>query len=140
MTQLGILSPIERCRSFPGLKCVLSWETRTHYLLGLLEKGRMVVSELSGARVFALHVHDDSMEPLFPEGEIIFVNPDFELQPGHYGIFLDQTGGADPGCLRQFKKIQERYVVHSLNIQYKDTPLTSHQKVIGRVIRLRMKL
>ncbi|MCA9421994.1 MAG: hypothetical protein KC592_13315 [Nitrospira sp.] len=79
------------------------------------------------------------MELLFHEGELIFVNPYFQLQPSHYGIFLDQTGEADHGCLRQFKKIQERYVLHPLTIQYKDTPLTSHQKVIGRVIRLRIK-
>lgn len=68
----------------------------------------MLVSELSGACVFGLHVHDDSMEPLFHEGEIIFENPDFELQPGHYGAFLDQTDEAGHGSLRQYKKIQER--------------------------------
>ena len=38
MNQLGILSPVERCRSFLGLRAVLPWETRTHYLFGLLEK------------------------------------------------------------------------------------------------------
>jgi SOS-response transcriptional repressor LexA len=125
---------------------ILSWNqvsnvVKSQVPISFLTAGQgMVDTELSGARVFALHVHDDSMEPLFHEGEIILVNPDFEPQPGDYVIFLDQTGEADHGCLRQFKKIQGRYVLHPLNIQYKNTPLTSHQKIVGRVIQVRMNL
>jgi phage repressor protein C with HTH and peptisase S24 domain len=80
------------------------------------------------------------MEPLFHEGEIIFINPDLRPQAGDYVVVLDQMAEANHGYLRQFKKIQERYILHPLNIQYKDTPLMSHQKIVGRVVRLRMNL
>lgn len=125
---------------------VLSWNqvrnvVERQDLLSFLADGQgMVDTELSGARVFALYVNDDSMEPLFHEGEIIFVNPDLEPQAGDYVVFWDQTGEADHGCLRQLKKIQERYALHPLNSQYKDTHLMSHQKIVGRVVRLRMNL
>ncbi|MDR4494134.1 MAG: LexA family transcriptional regulator [Nitrospirales bacterium] len=101
---------------------------------------RMVETEISGMRVFALYVNDNSMEPLFHEGEIIFLNPDLEPQPGDYVVFWDYMDGEDRGCIRQLKKIQERYVLHPLNTQFKDTPFTSHQKIVGRVVRLRMNL
>lgn len=100
----------------------------------------MVDTELPGARVFAMYVEDDSMEPLFHEKEIIFVNPDLRPQSGDYVVVLDQTMEADYGCLRQLKKSQKRDVLHPVNRQYKDTPLMSHQKIIGRVVRLRMNL
>ena len=106
----------------------------------LASRQQMIETELSGARVFALHVNDVSMEPLLHEGEIVFVNPDLEPQPGHYVVVWDHTGEADSGCLRQLKKIQKRSVLHPLNTQFKDTPLTSHQKIVGRVVRLRMNL
>jgi SOS-response transcriptional repressor LexA len=106
----------------------------------LASRQRMIETELSGARVFAMHVADDSMEPLFHEGEIVFVNPDLRPQAGDNVVVVDQMAEADLGCLRQLKKIQERSVLHPLNSKYKDIRLTSHQKMIGRVVRLRMDL
>ncbi|GJL58658.1 MAG: hypothetical protein NPIRA03_15150 [Nitrospirales bacterium] len=109
--------------------------------LAFLAAGKeMVETELPGARVFALHVENDSMEPLFHEGEVVFVNPDLRPQSGDYVVVWDHTGKPDPGCLRQLKKNQKRSILHPLNTQYKDTPLTSHQKIVGRVVRLRMNL
>lgn len=106
----------------------------------LSARQEMVDTELSGARVFALPVSGDSMEPLFHEGGIIFVNPDLRPQDGDYVVVLDQMAEEDHGYLRQLKDIQERDVLHPLNIQYKDMPLMSYQKIVGRVVRLRMNI
>jgi SOS-response transcriptional repressor LexA len=139
---IDVSGRLERYRKVP----ILSW-TQVRYVVErqdslsfLAARQEMVETELSGARVFALHVPGDSMEPLFHEGEIIFINPDLRPQAGDYVVVLDQMAEANHGYLRQFKKIQERYVLHPLNIQYKDTPLMSHQKIVGRVVRLRMNL
>ena len=106
----------------------------------LVDGQEMVDTELPGARVFAMHVEDDSMEPLFHKQEIIFVAPDLRPQAGNYVVVLDQMAGADHGCLRQLKKSQERIVLHPLNSAYKDAYLMSHQEIVGRVVRLRMNL
>ncbi len=125
---------------------ILSWTQvgdvveRQDSLSFLADGQEMVDTELPGVRVFALHVSGDSMEPLFHEGEIIFVNPDLRPQTGDYVVVLDQMAEEDHGYLRQLKKIQERYVLHPLYIQYKDTHLLSYQKIVGRVVRLRMNL
>ncbi len=125
---------------------ILSWTQVRHVVEGqdsqfFLAAGQgMVETELPGARVFAMHVEDDSMEPLFHEKEIIFVNQDLRPQSADYVVVLDQMAEADHGCLRQLKRIQKQYILQPLNLQYKDTPLTSHQKIVGRVVRLRMNL
>ena len=42
-------------------------------------------TDVSGNRTFALKIQDDSMEPLFRKGEMIFVNPDVEWKSGDHG-------------------------------------------------------
>lgn len=125
---------------------ILSWTQvggvveRQDSLSFLADGQEMVETELPGVRVFALHVSGDSMEPLFHEGEIIFVNPDLRPQAGDYVVVLDQMAEKDHGYLRQLKEIQEQYVLRPLNIHYKDRHLMNHQKIVGRVVRLRMNL
>lgn len=125
---------------------ILSWTQVRHVVEGhdaqffLVAGQGMVETELKGARVFAMHVEDDSMEPLFHEKEIIFVNPDLRPQSGDYVVVLDQMAEADHGCLRQLKRIQKQYILQPLNLQYKDVNLACHQKIVGRVVRLRMNL
>lgn len=125
---------------------ILSWTQVRHIVEGhdskiFLAAGQgMVETELTGPRVFAMHVEDDSMEPLFHVKEIIFVNPDLRPQSGDYVVVLDQKTEADHGCLRQLKRIQKQYILQPLNLQYKDVNLASHQKIVGRVVRLRMNL
>lgn len=125
---------------------ILSWTQVRHVVGGqdsqfFLAAGQGAVdTEVLGARVFAMHVEDDSMEPLFHEKEIIFVNPDLRPQSGDYVVVLDQMSETDHGCLRQLKRIQKQHILQPLNLQYKDAHLTSHQKIVGRVVRLRMNL
>ncbi|HJU05312.1 MAG TPA: S24 family peptidase [Nitrospiraceae bacterium] len=97
----------------------------------------MIETDVAGENVFALRVPDDSMQPLFRQGEIIFVNPDARVEEDQYMVV--DTAGRDT-VLRQMKKIGREYVLHALNPKYSDTTLTDDGHVIGRVTRLRLNL
>ncbi len=94
-------------------------------------------TEVSGARTFALKVQDDSMEPLFGRGEMIFVNPDLEWGSGDYVIAHEKDGLQETILLRQVKSIGCQWMLHPLNRKYEDHPLTIREEVWGKVVRLR---
>ena len=97
-------------------------------------------TDVSGTRTFALKVQDDSMEPLFSEGEIIFVNPDLECKVGDYVIANHKDVSVTSTLLRQVKALGHQYMLHALNRNYEDVPLTTHDVVRGKVVRLRKNL
>lgn len=98
-------------------------------------------TDVSGTRTFALKVKDDSMEPLFSEGEMIFVNPDSEWEPGDYVIAKSGDGDpADAVLLRQVRCIGSQCMLHPLNRKYGDLPLANEDQVGGKVVRLRKDL
>ena len=93
-------------------------------------------TDISGKRTVALKVKDDSMETMFSEGEIIFVDPDSKWKPGDYVIVRRPNGQPETILLRQVKAIGSRYILHPLNQKYEDLPLTNQDKVWGKVVRL----
>lgn len=93
-------------------------------------------TDISGKRTVALKVKDDSMETMFSEGEIIFVDPDSKWKPGDYVIVRRSDGQPETILLRQVKAIGSRYILHPLNRKYEDLPLTKQDKVWGKVVRL----
>lgn len=97
-------------------------------------------TDVSGTRTFALKVQDDSMEPLFSEGEMIFVNPDVDWKPGDYVIANHQDGDSGAMLLRQVKRIGNHCMLHPLNRKYDDMPVTNQEAVWGKVVRLRKNL
>jgi SOS-response transcriptional repressor LexA len=97
-------------------------------------------TDVSGARTFALKVLDDSMEPLFNKGEMIFVNPDLACKPGDYVIANRQHPSMASTILRQVKTLGDQYMLHPLNRKYDDLPLTKQDVVRGKVVRLRKNL
>jgi SOS-response transcriptional repressor LexA len=97
-------------------------------------------TDVSGARTFALKVQDNSMEPLFSEGEMIFVNPDLEWKPGDYVIARHLDGDSESMLLRQVKRIGSQRMLHPLNRKYDDLPVTNQDGVLGKVVRLRKNL
>ncbi len=110
-------------------------------LPGVLHAEAVVeATDVSGTRIFALKVKDDSMEPLFSEGEMIFVNPDFEWKPGDYVIAKSGDGDPDAILLRQVKHIGSQCMLHPLNRKYEDLPLANEDEVWGKVVRLRKNL
>jgi len=97
-------------------------------------------TDVPGKRTFALKVKDTSMQPLFSEGEIIFVNPDLKYKPGHYVVVETQRGRSGAAMLRQLKQLGSQYILHPLNRKYDDLPLTKEARIYGKVIRLRKDL
>jgi SOS-response transcriptional repressor LexA len=94
-------------------------------------------TDVSGARTFALQVQDDSMEPFFGEGEMIFVNPDLKWSSGDYVIVKRPAGHPGTMLLRQVKPIGSQRMLHPLNRKFEDLPLTKQEEVCGKVVRLR---
>jgi SOS-response transcriptional repressor LexA len=134
-------SPVGQMRKVPLLRwdqidqMVTSKEPPRHiYAEALLE------TDVSGKRTFAVRVKDNSMQPLFGEGEIIFVNPDRPSEPGHYVVADSEDGRPEGALLRQLKKIGGQSVLHPLNRRYEDLPVTKRQRIWGRVVRLRKNL
>jgi len=80
------------------------------------------------------------MQPLFSEGEIIFVNPDLPGEPGQYVVVESEDGRHEGALLRQVKEIGGQIILHPLNRRYEDLPVTKGQRILGRVVRLRKNL
>jgi SOS-response transcriptional repressor LexA len=129
-------------RKFP----LLSWHqigqmVTGKTLPGVIHAEAMVeATDVAGTRTFALKVKDDSMEPLFSDGEMIFVNPDLEWKPGDYVIANSRDRYSDAGVLRQVKRIGSQCMLHPLNRKYDDLPVTNQEAVWGKVVRLRKNL
>ena len=71
---------------------LLNWQqmgqmVTSTYLPGVIHcEATVETTGVSGKRTVALKVKDDSMETMFSEGEIIFVDPDSKWKPGDYVI------------------------------------------------------
>ena len=107
---------------------------------GIHADAMLEVTDVPGKRTFALTVKDNSMHPLFSKGEIIFLNPDLKYKSGDYVVVGSQSGRSGKAMLRQLKKLGSQYILHPLSRKYVDLPLTKHQRVYGRVVRLRKNL
>jgi SOS-response transcriptional repressor LexA len=80
------------------------------------------------------------MQPVFSEGEIVFVNPDLSTEPGHFVMVENKDGKPTGALLRQLNVIGDQAVLHALNRRYEDLPLTKGHRIWGRVVRLRKNL
>jgi Peptidase S24-like len=106
----------------------------------LIHADALLETDVPGNRTFALRIRDDSMRPLFSEGEIIFVNPDLPTEPGHYVVIEHEDGRPERTLLRQLKDIDGQAILHPLNRRYRDLPLTKQQRILGRIVRMRKNL
>ena len=117
--------------------------------IGELAKGRGVpasihaeavieATDVSGSRTFALKLVDDSMEPVFHRGEMIFVNPDAKWNPEDYVVVTRSGEGAT--VVRQLRTNGDQRMLHALNWEYEDIPLADSDVVLGRVVRVRKNL
>jgi SOS-response transcriptional repressor LexA len=134
-------SPVGQMRKVPLLK----WDQLDQMIAHeepprLIHAEALLETDVPGKRTFAVHVKDDSMQPLFSQGEIIFVNPDLPSEPGHY-VIVDSTEGRPEGVLlRQLKEIRGHAILHPLNRRYKDRPVSDQERILGRVVRMRKNL
>jgi hypothetical protein len=106
----------------------------------LIQADALIQTDVPGKRTFAVQVRDNSMQPLFSEGETIFVNPDLPSEPGHYVMVESEDGHPKRALVRQLKEIGGQAILHPLNRRYEDLPVTKQQRILGRVVRLRKNL
>lgn len=79
---------------------------------------------------FALRVVGDSMEPEFPEGTIIIVEPEMEAVPGDFVIARNENHEA---TFKQLTKDGSDWYLKPLNPRYPLKPLTSSDEICGVV-------
>jgi SOS-response transcriptional repressor LexA len=141
LTESAYPSPIGPLRMVP----LLRWD-RIEQMIMCEEPSRLIHAEtlletdVPGKRTFALQVRDDSMQPLFSEGEIIFVNPDLRTEPGHDVVVASEDRRPKEVLVRQRKAIDGRPISHPLSRRYEDISVTNQQRVVGRVVRMRKNL
>ncbi len=97
-------------------------------------------TDIFGKRTVALKVKDDSMETMFREGQIIFVDPDCKWKPGDYVIVHCPGGHPETALFRQVEYIESHYILHPLNPRYENLLLSKQDKVWGKVVRLMKSL
>lgn len=81
---------------------------------------------------FAIRVQGKSMEPLIEDGDIIYINPNAQLQDKEIGIFTYQG----ETYVKQLKALNGKTVLHSLNPKFKDIEILYPDElfVCGRVL------
>ena len=141
LTESAHPSPLGPMRKVP----LLRWDQIDQMVTSeavprLIQAEAMLETDVPGKRTFAVQVKDKSMQPLFSEGEIIFVNPDLPGEPGHYVVVESEDGRHEGALLRQLKEIGGQAILHPLNRRYEDLPVTKDQRIWGRVVRLRKNL
>ncbi len=134
-------TPIGQMRKVP----LLRWDQLDQMVTNdepprVIQAEALLETDVPGKRTFALQIRDNSMQPLFSEGEIIFVNPDLPTEPDHYVMVQSEDGLPESALLRQLKEIGGQAILHPLNRRYEDLPLTKQQRIWGRVVRLRKNL
>jgi SOS-response transcriptional repressor LexA len=141
LTESAYHSPIGQMRKVPLLK----WDQIDQMIKSnepprVIHAEAMLETDVPGKRTFALQIRDNSMQPLFSEGEIVFVNPDLSGEPNDYVVVEGEAGGPEGALLRQLKEVGGQAILHPLNRRYEDLPLTKQQRVLGRVVRMRKNL
>lgn len=86
-------------------------------------------------RTYALRVRGDSMEPRFPEGAILIVEPDESPNPGDY-VIVRQNGGE--ATFKQLMLDGSRYYLKPLNPRYPILDLAPDATFCGVVKRVQM--
>jgi hypothetical protein len=106
----------------------------------LVHAETLLETDVPGKRTFAVQVSDNSMQPLFSAGEVIFVNPDLLGEPDQYVVVESENGPPNIPLLRQLKEIGGHVILHPLNRHFKDVYITKKQRILGRVVRMRKNL
>ena len=130
LTESAHPSPLGQMRKVP----LLRWDQIDQMVTReepprLIHAQALLETDVPGKRTFALQVRDNSMQPLFSKGEIIFVNPDLPSEPGHYVVVESEDGRPEGALLRQLKDIGGQAILHPLNRQYQDLPVTKQQRI-----------
>jgi len=131
-------SPLGQMRTVPLLKWHQIVQMVTLEELPCLIHAEMLLeTSVPGKRTFALQVRDNSMRPLFSQGEVIFVDPDVPCAPGDYVVVESEDGRPERALLRQLEVNGGQVILHPLHKAYTNLSLTKRQRILGRVMQLR---
>lgn len=106
---------IDNLQPGQGERIATTWQARTH--------------------TFALRVRGDSMEPRFPDGSIIIVEPEIHAQPGDF-VIVRQNG--DEVTFKQLVQDGATYYLKPLNPRYPILKLEESAVICGVVKRVEM--
>ena len=83
---------------------------------------------------FVIPIKGDSMEPDYHDGDLVFIQTSVDLNDGVIGVF-NYNGDA---YIKQLFIDKEQAYLHSLNLAYKDMPITPETdfRIIGEVVDL----
>lgn len=98
----------------------------------------MVETDVGGDPVFAVHVPDDSMEPLFYRGKVVFVQLGVQCEAEQYALV--KRAAPAQVQIRQIKVLGKQTVLHALSPNYADALLTDRDTILGKVARVRVDL
>jgi SOS-response transcriptional repressor LexA len=96
---------------------------------------RISTTWASKAHTYALRVRGDSMEPKFPDGSIIIVEPDFTAQPNDY-VIVRKNG--DEATFKQLVLDGSTYYLKPLNSRYPILQMDADAVICGVVKRVEM--
>jgi SOS-response transcriptional repressor LexA len=117
----------------PGRVPILSWVNAGEWREAMSDastfEGWAHVTVQVRRYTFALRVHGDSMEPDFPAGVFIVVEPDMDPQPGDFVIAIN----GEEATFKQLVKDGADWYLKPLNPRYPIKPLESPCKIIGVV-------
>lgn len=125
--------PVRGLRKVPLISWIQAGVPTPVSSLGDLDKWYLCPVSIS-ENGFALKVHGESMEPMFYEGDIVFIDPDVAADPGRIVAAVDD-GIADPeATLKKLVKDGPDYYLKALNPDWpgpKFQPFTETMRIAG---------
>lgn len=99
------------------------------------ERMEFPCSEIPTGADFGIRIRGDSMQPTIPDGTIVFVRKQPEMQNGQIGIFMIDDGAL---CKRFYRR-GEQIILQSDNPKYKDIEVGEHERlfIVGKVLGYR---
>jgi len=123
-----------------GTVPVISWEQAVEFTDGIAWETSEYVNTWAPVQryTFALHVLDDRMEPAFPQGSIIVVEPELAAKPNDY-VIVRGTGAerAEATCKQLVRDGDDLYL-KPRNDRYPIKPLGG-AKIVGVVVEMTQK-
>lgn len=113
---------------------IISWKQANEYN-GAIANGEyesVYVPDIDDSNIFALKIKTANMAPLFAPGYIIVINPNKSARSDKYVLVKDTKGSE--AIFAQYKDYGDFKMLHFINEEFEDIPMTSQFKIIGRVI------
>lgn len=99
------------------------------------ERVEFPCNEVPTGADFGIRIRGDSMQPTIPDGTIVFVRKQPEMQNGQIGIFMIDDGAL---CKRFYRR-DGRIILQSDNPKYKDIEVGEYERlfIVGKVLGYR---